>query len=205
MSLHLTLRDLASMRLPLAVLAIVLIISAVLIRITSGQHATAEVQRQAQAAALEDARVRFQRSGEEREALLRYLPAYQQLERDGFVGSEQRIDWIESLRAANKQAGLFGVSYQMDVRKPFDLVGHVNAMSPQLRHSEAKLTFGLMHEGDLMRFLDMLEGQHTGMFMVTACSIDRTGFPETPAPRQANLNAQCNVSWLTIEPRKAGT
>lgn len=205
MKINLTLKDLASMRLPLAVLAIVLLVSAAFIKISSAQHNAAEAQRRAQATALEDARLRYQHSGEEREAILRYLPAYRQLERQGFVGTEQRINWIEGLRAANKQAGLFGVAYQIDARKPFELVGQENPISQHLHHSPMKLSFGLVHEGDLMRFLETLAAQQTGMFFVTDCAIDRMARQETPAPRRPNLNAQCGLSWLTLDPGRTGS
>lgn len=200
--MKLTTKDLAAMKLPLLVLAISIAASVALVRISSSKREGAEVQHRLQITALQDARSRYQRSGEERETILRYLPAYQQLEKEGFVGTEQRINWLESLRAANGQAGLFGVSYQLDAKKPFPLIGQNNPMSQQLQHSQMKLSFGLVHEGDLMRFLRALEAQQTGVFILNGCQLDRGGRGGAPAPRQANLNAQCDLSWLTIDPGK---
>ena len=201
----LTPRDLTSMRLPVAVLVAALILSAVLVKFSSAQKTAADAQRGAQAVALKDARERYQRSGEEREAILRYLPAYRKLQSEGLVGAEQRIEWIEGLRAANKQAGLFGVTYQLEARKPFMLLDPANPASQFLQQSEMKLSFGLVHEGDLMRFLGMLATQQSGMFFIRSCIIDRPVRIDTPAPRQPNLNAQCELSWLTIDPEKTGS
>ena len=201
----LTPRDLTSMRLPVAVLVAALILSAVLVKFSSAQKTAADAQRGAQAVALKDARERYQRSGEEREAILRYLPAYRKLQSEGLIGAEQRIEWIEALRAANKQAGLFGVTYQLEARIPFNLPGERNPASPFLRQSQMKLSFGLVHEGDLMRFLETLATQQSGMFFLRSCIIDRPVRTDTPAPRQPNLNAQCELSWLTIDPGKAGS
>ena len=200
--MKLTGKDLAALKLPTLVIMMVITASIALVKFSAGQREQAEVQHRAQLTALQDARSRYQRSGEERETILRYLPAYQQLRRQGFVGTEQRIDWLESLRAANGQAGLFGVTYQLEPQKPFPLIGADNPMSQYLRHSQMKLTFGLVHEGDLIRFFRALSEQPTGMFMLTGCALDRAGGGVAPAPRQANLSAQCDLSWLTIEPGK---
>jgi len=200
--MKLTTKDLAAMKLPLLVLAISIAASVALVKFAAGKRTAAETQHRLQTTALHDARTRYQRSGEERETILRYLPAYQQLEKEGFVGSEQRINWLESLRLANGQTGLFGVSYQLDAKKPFALTAKSNSMPQQLQHSQMKLSFGLVHEGDLMRFLRALEAQQTGIFILNGCQLDRFGRSDTPAPRQANLNAQCDLSWLTIDPGK---
>jgi hypothetical protein len=66
-----------------------------------------------------------------------------------------------------------------------------------------KLSFGLVHEGDLMRFIQVLAAQRAGIFIVTGCALDRTGRNDSPAPRQANLSAQCDLSWLTVDPGRA--
>ena len=203
--MKLTGKDLAALKLPFLVLVIAIAASIALVKFSAGKRAQAEVQHRAQLTALQDARSRYQRSGEERETILRYLPAYRQLHQQGFVGTEQRINWLEGLRAANGQAGLFGVTYQLEPQKPFPLIGADNPMSQYLRHSQMKLTFGLVHEGDLIRFFRALAAQQTGMFMLTGCALNRAGGGDAPAPRQANLSAQCELSWLTIEPGKGKT
>lgn len=195
-------KDLASMKLPFLVLVVAIAASFLLVRFSSDKREKTEVQHRIQYTALQDARSRYQRSGEERETILRYLPAYQQLENQGFVGSEQRINWLESLRLANTQAGLFGVTYQLDAQKPFALIGQSNPMSQHLHNSHMKLSFGLVHEGDLMRFFQALAAQQSGIFILTGCALDRVGRSESPAPRQANLTAQCDLSWLTVDPGK---
>ena len=58
---------------------------------------------------LREARGRIQNAGEEKEMIGRYLGGYQQLARAGFVGDEQRINWLDSLRLANEEARTFGV------------------------------------------------------------------------------------------------
>ncbi|MGQ0578821.1 MAG: hypothetical protein ACT4PQ_07935 [Betaproteobacteria bacterium] len=194
-------KDLAAMKLPLLLLAVAAAASFLLVEFSSDRREKAETQVRIESTALQDARSRYQRSGEERETILRYLPAYRQLENQGFVGIEQRINWLEGLRIANTKAGLFGVTYQLDPQKPFAVIGQSNPMSQHLRNSQMKLSFGLVHEGDLMRFFQTLAEQQTGVFILTGCALDRVGRSE-PEPRQANLSAQCDLSWVTVDPGK---
>ena len=94
-------KDLASMKLPFLVLAVAIAASFLLVKFSADKRDKAEMQHRIQSTTLQDARSRYQRSGEERETIQRYLPAYQQLENQGFVGTEQRINWLEGLRLAN--------------------------------------------------------------------------------------------------------
>lgn len=195
-------KDLAEMKLPFLVLVVVIAASFLLVRFSADKRLQTEMQHRIQYTALQDARSRYQRSGEERETILRYLPAYQQLENQGFVGTEQRINWLEGLRIANTQAGLFGVAYQLDAQRPFPPIGQGNPMLSHLHNSQMKLSFGLVHEGDLMRFIQALAAQQTGIFILTRCALDRVARSDSPAPKQANLAAQCDLSWLTVDPGK---
>lgn len=203
--MNLTLRDFASMRLPMAILAVVLVASFAMVKTTSLRHDTAAGQLRTQERALLDARQRVERSGLEREAILTHLPAYRKLEEEGLVGPEQRIEWLESLRAANKQAGLFGVGYQIEPRKPFLLIGQGNPVAQHMHQTPMKLTIGLVHEGDLLRFFDRLAAQGKGTFLIRKCVLDSPAQLDDPGPKRPNLNAECELSWLTIDPPGASS
>jgi hypothetical protein len=190
------------MKLPALALAIAVAASFAMVVFTSNQRKQSEMQYRGQLTALQEARTRYQRSGEERETVSKYLQAYRQLEKIGFIGSEQRLNWVESLRVANAQAGLFGVDYQMSAQGPFPFVAKDNPVSDRVKHSQMKLSFGVLHEADLMRLFDALTAQQPGLFALTGCSLDRAGRRGPPLPRQANLTAQCDLSWVTIEPAK---
>ena len=107
--------DLKALRIPLLVLICVAAIAAGAVYYTHFLRVQAEQKLVQQQQQLKEARTRLQRSGDEKEVIVRYLPAYQQLQRTGFVGEEQRINWLDGLRIANQQADLFGVDYQISV------------------------------------------------------------------------------------------
>ncbi len=199
----LTSKDLDAMKIPAIVLALAIAAAWVMVWFTSDQRMQSEKRYREQLAALDNAKSRYQRSGEERETVLHYIQAYKHLEQLGVVGSEKRLDWVESLREANARAGLFGVDYQMTAQAPFPFVPKDHPLADRIKQSQMKLFFGILHEGDLMRLLDALQAQQPGLFALSECSLDRAGRQGVPMPRQANLTAQCDLSWVTIAPQRS--
>ena len=105
--------DFAALRTPLLVLLVVLVAGASAIFYSDRMLASERRQLLQQQGQLKQAHVRLQKSGDERDIIVLYLDRYRQLERTGFVGEEQRINWLDGLRLANQQADLFGVDYQI--------------------------------------------------------------------------------------------
>ena len=151
---------------------------------------------------LEQARTRLQRSGDEKQIIVRQLPSYSNLERIGFVGEEQRLNWVEGLRLSNQQSQLFGVSYQIGAQQPYPFASELNPGQLTIHHSLMKINFNLLHEGDLMRLLSTLGKQGAGFFSVNQCQMDRSGTANITAGSavryQPNLRAECDLSWMTV-------
>ncbi|HEX4985620.1 MAG TPA: hypothetical protein VFV71_06035 [Burkholderiales bacterium] len=198
--MQLTSKDMRALRMPAAALVAAVVASYVMVSFSWGHYEQVRRQYRDELNALQDARTRYQRSGEERETITHYLQAYRQLEKTGFVGPEQRLNWVESLRAANAQAGLFGVDYQLSAQETYPYVARENPMGSRVRRSKMRLSFGVLHEGDITRLLQALADQHPGMYSIDNCSLDRAGRQGPPVPKQANLTAECELSWLTLEP-----
>jgi hypothetical protein len=199
--MKLTSKDLGALKVPMLVMAISIAASFALVAFTSDQYSQSGKQYAGQLAALQEARTRLQRSGEERETVSHFLQAYRQLERIGFVGDERRLSWVESLRVANTQAGLFGVDYQLSAQEPYSHLAKDNPLSDRVKQSRMRISFGILHEGDLTKLLRAVSAQQPGVFAVNSCSLDRAGRMGAPVPKQANLSAECELSWLTIDPK----
>ena len=188
---------------PLIILVIVIGLGAGLIfeldqTLTSVKRELAQQQAQ-----MREARTRLQKSGEEKEVIVRYLPNYQYLQRIGFVGDEQRLNWLEGLRLSNQQAQLFGVQYQIGSQQLYPYAAELNPGQLTLHQSVMKLNFQLLHEGDLMSFLTALGKQGAGFFAVNHCKLDR--FNTGGSIRfQPNLRADCEIAWITLRPNTPG-
>ncbi len=188
--------DLQALRNPLLALLVVLLAGASAIYYSDQLKAAARQQLVQQQNQLKDARTRLQKSGDEKDIIVRYLDSYRQLERAGFIGEEQRINWLDGLRLANRQADLFGVDYQIETQKPYAHAADLNPGQLALYQSAMRLKFQLLHEDDLMRFLAALARQGGGFFTVDQCSLRRID-TRGVIRYQPNVNADCDLSWIT--------
>ena len=191
--------DLRALKTPLTALVMVVAIGAGLIYygdLTLEQAKLALAQQQKQ---LRDARARLHKSGDEKEIIVRYLNGYQYLQRLGFVGDEQRINWLDGLRLANQQTQLFGVDYQISTQQPYPYASELDPGQLTLHQSLMKISFRLLHEGDLVRFLGTLAKQGVGVFSVNQCVMDRVDTGGS-IRYQPNLRAECDLAWITVRP-----
>ncbi|MCI3951237.1 MAG: hypothetical protein K0R53_734 [Burkholderiales bacterium] len=191
--------ELKTLQVPAIVLIVVALAAVASVYYTDRLLAVARQQLAQQETLLKEARNRLYQSGEERELIARYLDRYVQLQRIGFVGDEQRINWLDGLRVANQRAELFGVDYQISEQRAYAYASDFNPGQLALHQSTMKLRFGLLHEADLMRFFNTLVQTGAGVFQIDQCTLRRT--ETTGAIRfQPNLSAECELSWITARP-----
>jgi len=196
----LTARHLNALKLPFAVLLIVGIAGAGAVSWTRAQIKQAERTLTTQEAQLKEARSRFQRSGEERDLIVRFLPAFEELRKHGLIGPEERINWLEALRTANHQAQMFGAEYQISTQQSYPYAQELNATRLGMAQSLMKLNLRLVHEGELMRFFEMLEKQNVGAFDINQCVLQRVNNGTELGAAQPNVRAECELAWITMNP-----
>jgi len=195
--------DLQALRNPLLMVAGVALLGALAVYSSGRLMIAARQQLAQQQVQLKDARTRLHKSGEEKDIIVRYLDGFRQLERTGFVGEEQRINWLDGLRLANQQADLFGVDYQIGAQRPYAYAADFSPGALALNQSIMRVRFRLLHEGDLDRFLDALARQGAGIFAIDQClmrRIDTRGVIRY----QPNVNAECDLSWITVRVSASG-
>ncbi len=130
----------------------------------------------------------------------RYLEPYLQLEQSGMVGDEQRINWIDTLQAAAKRMKLPSMRYRIAAQEQFVATYTENASGLVVNASRMELNLGLLHEGDLPHLLSELSQNVPDTFHVKRCNIQRARGQFKYTPKQANLNANCQLLWFTIQP-----
>lgn len=197
--------DLQALRAPLIVLAVVLLAAAGLVYSSAAVLDSARQLLSQRESQLRDARLRIQNAGEEKEMIARYLAGYQRLAQAGFVGEEQRINWLDSLRVANQQANIFGVDYEISAQRPYVYAAEFNPGQLLLQESVMRLRLRLLHEDDLTRFFQALARQGGGFFTVDQCIMRRLkpGEADRVLQFQPNLSAECDLAWLTAKPATA--
>jgi hypothetical protein len=196
--------DLEVLRIPLIVLAITIVIAGAVVYSSSAILQSARHLLTQRESELRQARLRIQNAGEEKDMIGRYLNGFQQLARGGLVGDEQRINWLDNIRAANETAGVFGVEYEIGIQRPYVYASEFNAGQLLLQESLMQLKFRLLHEEDLPRFLTTLARRGGGFFTVDQCMLRRVKTEgERTLQFQPNLAAECDLRWITIKPPAA--
>jgi hypothetical protein len=195
-----SLQDLPALARPLIVLAAVAALSSAGIVYTGKLVERGKVDLTAAQAKLKEAHQRVARSGEEVDTLRAYTGPYQQLERSGIVGEEQRLNWIEALRVANMAARLYGVDYEVATQNAYAFAQQVNAGNLPVQQSIMKLKLGLLYETDLLAFFKALAEQDVGIFSVNQCQLQRLISDVSKPVNQPTLRAECEVAWVTIAP-----
>ncbi len=191
--------ELKALRGPLILLAVIIAAAAGAVYYTDLLRKQSQTTLTRQQVQLREAQTRMQRSGDEKGIIVQYVDKYRQLEAAGFIGEEQRINWIDALRSANAGVDLFGVSYDIGAQQPYTHAAELAPGPIALKQSRMKLDFRLLHEADLLRFFDALRGQGAGLFHVDQCTLRRTESGNT-LRYQPNIAANCELVWITATP-----
>lgn len=190
-----TLPPLAALRTPLVllVLALLLAVAGIVWSLTLDTDARRAVETQQRALVAAQAR---QRQGQHEARMIEtHIDAYRALVARGFIGAENRLAWIEAVQLANRETGLYGLTYTLSPRTaaPAALAA---GLPLQLTRMTVKMP--LLVETDLTRFLDALRARAPGIVRVERCTLARVaGAGEVPGPDPA-LEAECELAWYTL-------
>ena len=116
---------------------------------------------------------------------------FQQLETSGMTGEEKRLEWIELLRELQQQLRLPGMNYEFGPQHSLDSVaGGVYAH----HSSHLRIQLQLVHEEDLLNFVEQLQQRAKAMVLVRSCRVSRAADPAS----LAQLSADCDMEWVTL-------
>lgn len=126
-----------------------------------------------------------------------YQPKFVSLRERGFIGEERRLDWMEHIKHIRESRKLLPITYEISAQQVFQVDPEVTLGDLELRGSKMKLQMDLLHEGDLLNFLDDLK--HKGFYAVKECKVKRAG--QAPESAHLPLAAECDIYWLTLGER----
>ena len=201
--MNLTKQDWNKLRFPIIFFGIAIITATMVVGYAEKRRDALHQSLAQQESQLDQARQRYQASGQEKEIISKYLPLYQQLIHDGFIGEERRLEWVDGLRTIHQQHKLFGINYNIETQQEYKPAFALNVGPFSLQRSVMKLELAMLHEGDLLTLIHELDAQQSTPFIVRECEITRTGTINTNN-LVPNLKANCELDWLTIrEPQVA--
>lgn len=138
---------------------------------------------------------RLQNVALEQQELTRFAPRFAQLQAGGLIGDENRLAWIEAIKASQAGRKLVSANYEIEPQQPVN--GELTLLQGDyhLRASRMRLELGLVHELDLFNLLGDLRA--AGPFTVQECRVRRNDVP-LEAVAVARLSANCTLVWLTL-------
>ena len=116
---------------------------------------------------------------------------FQQLEKSGMTGEEKRLAWIELLHDLQQQLHLPGMNYEFGPQRSLE----TEAGTTYAYHSShLRIQLRLVHEEDLLNFVQQLQHRAKAMVLVRNCQVRRTSAPTS----LAQLSADCDMEWITL-------
>lgn len=195
-------QDWKILRNPILGLGFALVIMGLLAYYADQYHKEQQQQLKVEEQAYLKARQKYQTSGHEKDTIIKYLPLYRQLLQQGFIGEEQRIEWVETLRQIHQDNKLFGIEYDITEQKAVSPSYLPSIQELTLHQSSMQLEMGLLHEGDLLTLLHGLQSKFDN-FIVNECTINLLAKSDIRVDDvNENMRADCKVDWFTLrDPR----
>lgn len=120
---------------------------------------------------------------------------FHRISAQGIIGEEQRLEWIELLKAIREKRKLIDLRYELEPQRPLEGAtgsGFSFFVSPM------RVQLELLHEEDLTRFLDDLRSQAKALIQPRSCSLARQGGDRTGGAVATHLFAECRIDWITL-------
>ena len=191
-------KDIPHMRGLLVMVILTLILGAIAVYVSDDMLNEAQQSKTTADQEWSDAVRKLERTKNEQEDLQGYYHQYQNLVEQNIIGEEKRLDWIESIEEIRNRLNIFSVKYKLDPQETLDMVGiDLPGRGFDLRRSNMTLGLSLLHEGQLLNFIEALSKEAKGMYLLDSCVLTRNDLVRklkfTP-----NLEAECTLGWITL-------
>lgn len=145
------------------------------------------------------ARERLARISEEEREVKERIEVYRRLRDLHIIGRERRLDWADSIQRIRLEREMLDVRYRIEPQKVLTSIP-AKPGKVDFNVSSMRLELALLHEGDLLGFLDDLRQAGNAYVSVRRCAISRSG---STAPAGApvltpRLRAECQIDLITV-------
>jgi hypothetical protein len=190
-------KDLPRTRGLLIISVLTLVLGAIIAYVSNGVLIEAQQSKITADREWSEAHRKLERTKSEQEDLQGYYHQYQNLVEQNVIGQERRLDWIEAIEKIRNKLNIFSVKYKLEPQETLNFETVTTSNSFDLHRSNMTLDFSLLHEGQLLNFLDTLSKEAKGMYLLESCTLTRNDFV-----RQLrfipNLQAKCTLGWITL-------
>jgi hypothetical protein len=159
---------------------------------------------QAALAAQQSADNTLARARREEQQLREMINRFQVLTARGIIGPEQRLDWVEILGRIKGARRIPRIDYDFAPQRPVtaDILPSDKVPGFRFMASQMRLSMRLLHEGDLLGFIDDLRRTAPALIQIRSCSIDRISPNTVERPADNLLTSECILEWITVKEEK---
>lgn len=148
---------------------------------------------------MDQAAQRLQTARENYDYVKAFYEQYRHLVSGGIVAPEDRLQWIDAVRAVAETIKIPHMDYQLNPQREYVLATSNTAPSGvRIFFSSMYLKLSLLHEGDLIAFMTRLEEQAKGLFDIDFCKLERRSEKLVYQPEATNISATCDIRWYTL-------
>ena len=156
---------------------------------------------------LNDARNRLTAANEDKENMSMYAAEYGTLSENKIIGNDQRLDWMEGMEKLRRQNLVTDFRYSIAPQRIYFPQPPLNSGNFDIHYSETKLQFDLLHEGQLLKFFNILHEQIKGWYQLEGCTLQRVATESananTSTTAATHLKAECTGGWVTLKNRNS--
>jgi len=139
---------------------------------------------------------------EEEREIRESLVFYQTMQRQGMLGPENRLDWIDAIAKIKSDRKLFEIKYNIEAQKPLDYPGLVSTKPNDFLVSRMRLDMLLLHEEDLLNFLSDLRSVGRFHVSVRSCNMTRIERGAGTPGLYPRLRSECQIDLITVRENK---
>ncbi len=141
---------------------------------------------------------RYRQLDDDEVMIATYYPKFQDLEREGVIGAEQRLKWVEALKQADENLKLPNLAYSINTQQRHRPEFPLSDGAYKLFASQMNLEIGLLHGQDLLNLLRRLDDNAGGLYSVDSCQLTRRR--DGPgSPKSVHLGSTCRLYWYTVK------
>lgn len=152
-----------------------------------------------------DARRRLAAARDDKENMSIYAEEYGALVKNNIIGDDQRLDWIEGLEKLRQLNLVTDFSYSINPQSSYTPQPPLDSGNFDIRYSETKLQFDLLHEAQLVDFFTALRKNIKGWYHLEGCTLQRSSPTGDDSAKltATQLKAECSGGWITLKNRNA--
>jgi hypothetical protein len=136
--------------------------------------------------------------GEEQE-VRSMIAEYQTIVARGITSPEQRLNWVELMRSIQRERKLLGLEYE--IQPQLSLVSDSLSKGDAgylFKSSPMRVQLPLLHEDDLLHFLQDMQAQAPAFIRLRSCKLTRNIASAAEGGQQPQLLADCQIDWVTL-------